>query len=106
MIFVLGSKLEVLTKLVLQWKLKNKSGHIVDFLKQQGTINFHSFVNYHSTFSSSMVIILFLEMSIFLKIICSKFKEITRERKTQNFVKTHEVITLGQSNIALQVSNN
>jgi hypothetical protein len=39
-------------------------------------------------------------MSIFLKIICSKFKEITRERKTQNFVKTHEVIALSQSNIA------
>jgi hypothetical protein len=47
-----------------------------------------------------MVIILFLEMSIFLKIICSKFKETTRESKTQNFVKTHEVIALDQSTIA------
>jgi hypothetical protein len=85
MIFVLGSKLEVLTKLVLQWKLKNKNGHIVDFLNQQGTKNFCSFVNYPTIFSSSMVIILFLEMSNFLKTICSKFKEITRERKTQIF---------------------
>jgi len=100
MIFVLGSKLEVLTKMVLQWNLKNKNGHIVDFLNQQGTNNFCSFVNYHISFSSYMVIILFLEMSNYLKIICSKFKEITRERKTQFFVKTHEVIVLDQSNIA------
>jgi hypothetical protein len=85
MIFVLRSKLEVLTKLVLQWKLKNKNGHIVDFLNQQGTKNFRSFVNYHTIFSSSMVIILFLEMSNFWKKICSNFKEITRERKTQIF---------------------
>jgi hypothetical protein len=101
MIFVLGSKLEVLAKLVFQWKLKNESGHIVDFLNQQGTINVHSFVNYHSTLSSSMVIILFLEMSNFLKFFCSKFKEITRERKTQKIVKTHALIALDrQSNIA------
>jgi hypothetical protein len=35
-----------------------------------------------------------------------KFKKTTREGKTQKNVKTHELLALGQSNIAQQVSNN
>jgi hypothetical protein len=69
--------------LVLQWKLKNKSGHIVDFLNQQGTTNFHSFVNYHSTFSSSTIIILFWKCQIFWRLFVQKLRKFKGEKNTK-----------------------
>ncbi len=66
--------------------------------------NWNSFVNYHRAW-----IIYFFNFSIFFKnylFEMLKFKKITREGKTQKNVKTHELLALGQSNIAQQVSNN
>ncbi len=63
---------------------------------------------YYSTFSGLAVVKLFLKILIlknyFLELL--KFKEITRERKIQKLMKSHELLASGKSAIGEEISKN
>jgi hypothetical protein len=58
-------------------------------------------LKYYSTFSGLAVVKLFLKILILKNYLLEmlKFKEITRERKIQKLMKTHELLASGESAI-------